>query len=112
VKLISRDAALRLMQERLDLYEPSKRGWGGVVIDLKQAIAKLPTQEIAMAEPANLAIDTAGRLAAVKVAIKEVVDTFTYMGVHVGSYITDDELTQVAQASIKARDDFDNAPSI
>ena len=53
-----------------------------------------------------------GKLIVVKAAIKEVVSKFTYDGIHVGSYITDEELTQVATAAIKASDDYDAAPSI
>jgi hypothetical protein len=56
--------------------------------------------------------NTEGKLIAVKAAVKEAVSKFNYMGINVGSYITDDEVTQVATAAIKASDDYDNAPSI
>ncbi len=70
-----------------------------------------PTTESAMATTKS-ADDTAGKLLAVKTAIQKVVNTFTYMGVSVGSHITDDELTQVATAAIKAGNDFDNAQTL
>jgi hypothetical protein len=80
--------------------------------DLKLLQAGPPSTETATMATASSADDTAGKLLAVKTAVQKVVNTFTYMGVSVGSHITDDELTQVATAAIKAGVDFDNAQSL
>jgi hypothetical protein len=69
-----------------------------------------PPKEKAMPETATS--DPAADLAAVKLAIQNVVNTFTYLGVSVGSHITDDELTKVATAAISALDTVRAAPSI
>ena len=52
------------------------------------------------------------KLTTVKAAIQKVVNTFTYMGISVGSHITDEELTQVANAAIQAGDNFDGGQTI
>ncbi len=52
------------------------------------------------------------KLIAVKVAIKKETDTMVFMGFNVGEHITDDEITKVAVAAIKAASDYDKAPSI
>ena len=41
-------------------------------------------------------------LAAVKVAIREIVDTFTFGGVNVGTHVTDEQIQQVATAALAA----------
>lgn len=57
------------------------------------------------------AID-ANEVAAVAAAIKKTVATFTYMGINVGMYVTDDECNQVATAAIVASNNYRKAPSI
>jgi hypothetical protein len=51
----------------------------------------------------------AAELGAARLAIRQVVSTFTYMGVSVGSHITDDEVDQVAVAVLNAFHDVQNA---
>lgn len=48
----------------------------------------------------------------VKNAIKAEVNKLTYMGINVGSHVTDAELTTVATAAGQALLDFINAPTI
>ncbi len=69
-------------------------------------------KETPMAATQTTAQDAADKLMAVKVAIQKVVNTFTYMGISVGSHITDEELTQVATAAIKAGDDYAGGQTI
>lgn len=78
----------------------------------KPAMADPTTASTATAAARDDAADTAGELIAVKLAVQKVVNTFTYMGVSVGSHITDDELTKVAGAAIEALDNFRDAPTI
>lgn len=81
-------------------------------LKLLQAQPK-PQENHAMATGTTLSADDAkAKLLVVKAAIQKVVETFHYMGISVGDHITDDELTQVATAAIKAGDGFDNGPSI
>jgi hypothetical protein len=51
-------------------------------------------------------------VAAAAAAVKETVNTFTYMGIPVGMYVTDEECKQVATAAITAAKKYRNAPSI
>ncbi len=51
-------------------------------------------------------------LAAVKIAVREATKDFTYAGVSVGSYITDDEITQVATAALAASANYRSSPKI
>jgi hypothetical protein len=45
-------------------------------------------------------------------AVRETVSQFTYMGISVGSHVTDDECRQVATAVVAAIENYRNAPSI
>lgn len=56
--------------------------------------------------------DAAGELIAVKAAVHKVVGEFSFKGIKVGSYVTDEEITEVAVAAIKARDEYYSADSI
>lgn len=51
-------------------------------------------------------------VAAVTAAVKKTVSGFTYMGINVGSYVTDEECREVALAAILAGNNYRNAPSI
>jgi len=51
-------------------------------------------------------------LAAVMIAIREVVKTFTYNGIPVGTFVTDEEVQNVAIAAIQSLDDYRNADVI
>jgi hypothetical protein len=51
-------------------------------------------------------------LAAVKVAVRGVVNTLTYLGVNVGTHVTDDEITEVATAALMASISYRNGQSI
>ena len=51
-------------------------------------------------------------LVAVGIAIKAVVSGFTYDGINVGSYVTDDEINQLATAALVASINYRNAPTI
>jgi hypothetical protein len=90
----------------------SPQGFDAATLQADLALLKAGPQPEKTAMAATSSTDPAGKLVAVKAAIQKVVNTFTYMGISVGSHITDEELTQVATAAIKAGDDFDNAPSI
>ena len=48
----------------------------------------------------------------VAAAVKKTAGGFTYMGINVGSYITDDECRQVATAAITALDSLRAAKTI
>jgi hypothetical protein len=48
----------------------------------------------------------------VAAAVKAAVSKFTYMGINVGSYVTDDECSQVAIAAIKAAAAYQNGKTI
>ena len=50
--------------------------------------------------------------AAVKIAVSNVVKTFTYADISVGDYVTDDELNQVATAALIASIKFRSNPAI
>ena len=90
----------------------SPQGFDAATLQSDLALLQAGPQQKESTMATKSADDTAGELIAVKLAVQKVVNTFTYMGVSVGSHITDDELTQVATAAIKAMNDFDNAPSI
>ena len=49
---------------------------------------------------------------AVAAAVKEAASKFTYMGINVGNYITDEECAQVARAALQAEVDFRNGKTI
>lgn len=51
-------------------------------------------------------------MAAVKIAIREAVKGFTYMGISVGSYITEDMLQQVAFAALTASANYRGGETI
>ena len=52
------------------------------------------------------------RVAAAQLAVKQTASEFTYMGVKVGDYITDDECNKIAVAVLAALAAFDSAKSI
>lgn len=56
--------------------------------------------------------DADGELMVVKLAVAAVVGEFSFRGIKVGSYVTDEEITQVAVAAIKALDSYRNSTSI
>ena len=64
-----------------------------------------------MPDPQGVTIDP-NELAAVKIAVGDVVKTFTYAGLNVGDYVTDDELNQVATAALAASINFRSNPAI
>ena len=64
-----------------------------------------------MPAPQGTQIDP-NELAAVKIAVGNVVKTFTYAGLNVGDYVTDDELNQVATAALVASINYRAAPFI
>jgi hypothetical protein len=77
--------------------------------DLALLKAKPTMKETTMATTQD---DAATKLIAVKVAVRKVVSGFSYHGINVGSYVTDDEITQVAAAAIQAIADLSNARTI
>lgn len=112
--------SLERMRGPMGVLGVSPQGFDAATL---QADLKLLQEKPAMNDPANASTataaaskndgqDSAGELIAVKLAVQKVVNTFTYMGVSVGSHITDDELTKVAGAAIEALDDFRDAPTI
>ena len=55
--------------------------------------------------PQGIEVDP-DELAAVKIALKGVVNGFSYAGISVGSYVTDAEITQAAIAALTASINF------
>jgi hypothetical protein len=69
-------------------------------------------KETSMNTPVTGAKIDPDEITAVALAIKQVAATFTYMGVSVGSHITDDECRQVATAAIIADRNFNSGKVI
>jgi hypothetical protein len=49
---------------------------------------------------------------AVQIAVRNLVNTFTYAGMNVGKYVSDQELAQVASVAVAAAAQYRNAKSI
>jgi hypothetical protein len=54
------------------------------------------------------------KIAAVKAALRETVvkANINYLGISIAPHVTDAEYEMLAEAAVKAADDFDNAPGI
>lgn len=76
--------------------------------------ARLPTQEMKMTttpKPAGAKIDP-DEINVAAAAIRSAVSNLTYMGINVGSHVTDDECRQLATAVVTAIENYRNSPSI
>ena len=76
--------------------------------------ARLPTQETKMtttSKPAGAKIDP-DEINVAAAAIRKQVSNLTYMGINVGSHVTDDECRQLATAVVTAIENFRNSPTI